>query len=409
MAAPMFFHFMICMHIALFLTIYTDIRARYGDNFANLGSVANSPPGKYLVRLDHDCEPGLVMGHDEFPQYLGVISFPTTWGSMMIRIVTFNNATDLEAVLQIESQINIKPVGRPGPPSGPALTSETLQGSSKLNEAALKSPWELDITEATAILTLMAAIEEYNGPENGSDYDTVKEMFGAAGLSGGVYTPPPRLNLTLASLIIEKNTSTALSTPSYFIHLGNSWKNLLPSLCGDFHSHYIFRAYTAYTGYLQLVSTQAIYPEYIVDGTDELSVTTNESYIMRFSGKPPTAFWSLTPYADNYLVPNGLNRYSLHKQSNITYPDGSLVYGGENTTDGPFEILLQAADVAPPANWTSNWLPAPAGGGNFSVNCESSVVFEQHESGVLTRKQYVLMALRQLCRMDHMFIQSSPS
>jgi Protein of unknown function (DUF1214) len=99
----------------------------------------------------------------------------------------------------------------------------------------------------------------------------------------------------------------------------------------------------------------------------------------------------------------------LHEQSNITYPDGSLVYGGGSTTDGPFEILLQAADVAPPANWSSNWLPAPAGGGNFSVNRELSVIFEQHESGVLTRKQYVLMALRQLCQMDHMFIRSSLS
>ena len=90
MAAPMFSHFMISKHMALFLTIYTDVRASYGDNFANLGSFADSPPGKYLVRLDHVCEPGLVMGHDEFPQYLGVISFPTTWGRMMIRIVTFN-------------------------------------------------------------------------------------------------------------------------------------------------------------------------------------------------------------------------------------------------------------------------------------------------------------------------------
>jgi hypothetical protein len=30
----------------------------------------------------------------------------------------------------------------------------------------------------------------------------VKEMFGAVGLSEGVYTPPPGLNLTLVNLII---------------------------------------------------------------------------------------------------------------------------------------------------------------------------------------------------------------
>jgi hypothetical protein len=371
----MFSHFMTCKHIALSPASYTDGNKSYGDNFANLGSVANSPPGKYLVRLSDDCEPGLVMGHTEFPQYLGVITSPTTWGSMMIRIVTFNNSTDLQAVLKIESQIDIKPVSRSGSPSGPALTTETLKGSSILNEAALKTPWGLNASDATAILTLMAAIEEYNGPENSSDYDAVQEMFRAAGISRGVYTPPPQVNLTLTSLIIAKNITAALSTQSNFIQLGNSWKNLIPALCGDFHEHYLFRAYTAYAGYLQLVSTQAIYPEYVVDGSNELSVTMNASYVIQFSGKPPAAFWSLTPYADNYLIPNGLNRYSLHEQSNITYPDGSLVYSDDNnTTDGPFEILLQAANVAPPANWTSNWLPAPAGGGSFTINCKSSLL-----------------------------------
>ena len=376
MVALMFFHSMICEHMSRSWKIYTNILASYGDNFANLGSVTNSPPGKYLVQLNDRCEPGLVMGHEKFPQYLGVISFPTTWGSMMIRIVTFNNSTDLEAVLEIESQIEVKPVSRPGPPRGPALNPEILQGSSTLNQAALKSPWELNESEAAAILTLMAAIEEYNPPENASDYDAVEKMFWAAGISKGAYTRPYGLNITLANLIIEKNTSRMTSTSSNFIDFGNSWKDLIHSLCGDFHDNYIFRAYTAYSGYLQLVSTQAIYPEYIVEDTNELSVTTNESYIMQFSGKPPTAFWSLTPYADNYLIPNGLNRYSLHEQSNITYPDGSLVYGDGSTTDGPFEILLQAADVAPPENWTSNWLPAPAGGGSFSVNCESSLISE---------------------------------
>jgi hypothetical protein len=47
--------------------------------------------------------------------------------------------------------------------------------------------------------------------------------------------------------------------------------------------------------------------------------------------------------------------------------DGRLV-GNSSTGDEPFDILLQAADVQPPANWTSNWLPAPAGGGSISVN-----------------------------------------
>ena len=293
----------------------------------------------------------------------------------MIRIVTFNNGTDLETVLRIESQIDVKPVSRTGPPSGPDLTPKTLLGSSILNAAALKTPWGLDSSEITAVLNLMAAMEPYNNPENNSDTNAVRDMFTAAGISDGIYTPPAHLNLTLANLIIAKNITASLSTQSNFIPLGNSWKTPLPSLCGDFHSDFIFRAYTAYTGYLQLVSTQAIYPEYIVNGTSQLSLTKDECYIMHFSGKPPTAFWSLTPYVDNYLVPNGLGRYSLHEQSNITYADGTLVYGAGDT-GGPFEILIQAADVPPPKNWTSNWLPAPAGGGSFNVNCEFSRIYE---------------------------------
>ncbi|RFU24971.1 hypothetical protein B7463_g11367, partial [Scytalidium lignicola] len=165
----------------------------YADNFANLGSVSNSPPGKYLLRLDHDCEPGLVMGHDEFPQYLGVVTFPTTWGSMMIRIVTFNNGTDLEAVLHIESQIDLNPVSRPGPPSGPALTPKTLLGSSVLKAAALKAPWGLNTSDTTALLDLMAAVEPYNKPENNSDDNAVRDMLSAGGIRNGIYTPPPSL------------------------------------------------------------------------------------------------------------------------------------------------------------------------------------------------------------------------
>lgn len=55
-------------------------------------------------------------------------------------------------------------------------------------------------------------------------------------------------------------------------------------------------------------------------------------------------------------------------RSGIRYPNGRLVYGGNSTSDGDeFQILVQAADKIPPANWTSNWLPAPSGGGSMSA------------------------------------------
>jgi hypothetical protein len=321
------------------------------------------------------------MGHPNFPEYKGVITSATAWGSMMIRIVTFGNSTDLEAVLQIESQIDIKPVSRFGLPSGPALTSQTLQQRNTLTAAAFKLPYQLNESDVTEILQLMAAIEQYNPPANRSDYEIVQDTFRAAGVSGSRYMPPHGLNLTLANSIIAENFSTALAAPPNpnYIELGNYWINIIPALCGDFSDvspdNYLLRAYTAYSGYLQLVSTQAIYPEYIPDDTDGLTVSTNESYIVHFSGPPPTAFWSLTLYDDNYLIPNPLNRFSLHEQSNLAY-----------AADGSYDILLQAANVAPPSNWTSNWLPAQSGGGAFSMNCESNMAFGPLKDRMLKQK-----------------------
>lgn len=70
----------------------------------------------------------------------------------------------------------------------------------------------------------------------------------------------------------------------------------------------------------------------------------------------------------NYLIPNDLHRYNIGDRDNITYPDGKLVYGPDTSSeDGMFQILVQAADVPPPKNWTGNWLPGPSGGGNVTV------------------------------------------
>jgi hypothetical protein len=120
----------------------------------------------------------------------------------------------------------------------------------------LKTPWGLNATDVTAILTFMAAIEKYNAPENSFDTRAISSMFSAVGLNNGTYTPPLGLNLTLASLIIEKNTSAVTFTASNFIPLGHDWEETIPSLGGDFGENYIFRAYTAYSGYLQLVAKQ---------------------------------------------------------------------------------------------------------------------------------------------------------
>ena len=63
---------------------------------------------------------------------------------------------------------------------------------------------------------------------------------------------------------------------------------------------------------------------------------------------------------DQYLINNTQNRYEVGDRSyQLTYPDGGLVYGPNSTnssTEGPFKVLMQPADVPPPANWTSKYV-----------------------------------------------------
>jgi hypothetical protein len=89
----------------------------------------------------------------------------------------------------------------------------------------------------------------------------------------------------------------------------------------------------------------------------------NESLLLTFSGKPllkPSGFWSLSIYgADQYLIKNKLSRFSISDRStNLTYlRSGEKVNGGNDTADGPFQVLIQNANVTSPANWTGNCLP----------------------------------------------------
>ena len=63
---------------------------------------------------------------------------------------------------------------------------------------------------------------------------------------------------------------------------------------------------------------------------------------------------------DQYLINNTQNRYEVGDRSyQLTYPDGGLVYGPNSTnasTEGLFKVLMQPADVPPPANWTSKYV-----------------------------------------------------
>ena len=352
---------------------------RYGNNFANLGSVTNSPSGDYLLTIAGNDEPGISMfaGDDcEDSKYKGIVRYPTTYGSIMFRIVVKNNGTDLDAVHAIQSQINMKTIERKGKPLAPALTPALL-GNGQLSGAALLLPFDFSTAQTTGTLQLLAQLHAANPPEDKSDLEHVNTMLTAAGIKDGRYTPPSGIDYGQVSALIVGEFE-ALRSPSNRGFDQNGWFDLLPSLSGDFHTQYTARAYIAWFGYLQLTGNEAMYPTYndptLPAAQGQMELASNESYIMTFSGKPPvTGFWSLTAYnSTNYLVPNSLDRYSLGDRSNLTYADGNQVYA-DLSSNGEFSILIQSAALAPNSNWTDNWLPSPAGGGVFTVNCKCHI------------------------------------
>ncbi|KAM0513564.1 hypothetical protein ACHAPE_007613 [Trichoderma viride] len=339
----------------------------WSNNFANLGSLNDTAPGKYL--LSYTCNPSQY-GLQPPPKssgYQGVINYPTPYGLVLPRILLKNNLTDLDAVHAIQAQIKVETVPRRDRTIAtfPRLTYELL-GSGALGPLAMVFPAALDSDSIKALLEVVARLAPYNPPIDPAQARSVTSILCEAGVSDGKYSPAVFVNYTEANEIAKSNL---LRTQNIIQLFNNEWFDYPPQYSGDFHAQYAVRSIIAYTGYLQLVQGEALYPEYMGSGIEGLSLAGNESYTLTFSGKPPVdGFWSLTAYnSSSYLISNPLNKYSVGDRSNLTYDDSQLVYGSNDRND-PFTILIQPADVTPPANWTSNWLPAPAGGGNFTVN-----------------------------------------
>lgn len=316
----------------------------YGDNFASLGSVPSSAAGKYLLQSkDSSC-----VGYE------GCITSPTTIGTLLFRVEVKNNNTD---VAYVDSYLNNSTLTgiNPHTPSHPALTPADFDNLSN--------------TTAISILQLAARLETRAIPETALFQAAVPVILELAGICNGTYSKPASANITLATAMVNASTSAFTDTPSSYPSLGNGWSILNSSYIGTYDSGtaIIPRALTATELYLGNTADEALYPTL---GTTQLSLTDSEAYLFTFSGKPPVTdagFWSVTMYDQTgYLVSNPENKFAVGDRSNITFPNGDLVYGS-GTKDGTFQVLVQDASSTPPSNWTANWLPAPSGGGDFTV------------------------------------------
>ncbi|KAF7324955.1 DUF1254-domain-containing protein [Mycena kentingensis (nom. inval.)] len=297
-------------------------------------------------------------------EYAGTIYVPTVYGLSLVRHQV-NSQADLEYIVaNIQPQYTLTEIPRENnsssAPAAPPLTTELLTEGIDSSNTAL------------ATMQLLARFARTNPPEMASQVHDISAMLALAGvdMANQTYATPSGVNLTVAQGTAGAAIAAVPLDASDWIrpNADGAWVLPDPSFAGDFGSAYAERAYLCTTGYLLMTSDQAMYPTYrAANPADKLSFLSNQTYLVEFSGKPPVnAFWSLTMYnEDGSLVDSGdalpEDRYSVNDRGNLTYPDGTLVYGdgADEEKDGTFYVLLQSTDVAIAPEWESNWLPSP--------------------------------------------------
>jgi hypothetical protein len=329
----------------------------FGDNFANVGTGGFYTAGTYLVRpYDRpggSSNVGLQSSNGTASDYVATISSPTLYGTLLVRWGV--NSTNANIVHGWQNECESKVLA----------PSKDITNANSPQLKTLVDAYNMKDSPAKNVMNLLAKYAPSNSP-----YD----QFEAAGIAHGNYTPVSSVNLTAANATAVEMVAAA-ATDSQNINVENhGWSVLSPKYIGIYRTNYALRTLIALTGYLALRNPYAVYPTWSNASSGNanafLNLKSDEAILFTFSGKPPlqeAGFWSLTAYGSDYfLIPNKQGVYALGDRSNITYSDGTRVYSTSKagSNDRSFQVLLQPADVAPPANWTSNWLPAPAGGGD---------------------------------------------
>ena len=304
---------------------------RYGENYANIGSVANRTAGSYLLRRSVDFNEQLGFqphGKSCDQAYAGCVNSLTTDGTILKSCLVRNNGSDLAYVQGLLQESSVSTVKRSytckDVPSKP-ITNATFVGLS--NNTALET------------LELPARLEARNLPIDTNLTSYVRDKLRVAGIANGRYRKPHGVNITEAYAAF--NAFIARFNKNGVQKLGNGRGRYVPQ--GRYVSNYTARAH-AVKVHLANTEDQPLYPLYDSSET-ELSLSNSQAYMYAFSSKPPVesdGFWSLIVYkSSGYFVANSVNVYEVGDRSNITYLDGQQVCGANaSTVDEPFQILI---------------------------------------------------------------------
>ncbi|KAJ3254410.1 hypothetical protein HK103_007204 [Boothiomyces macroporosus] len=151
--------------------------------------------------------------------------------------------------------------------------------------------------------------------------------------------------------IVKTIQAAALETGKQY---GNGWSDTSDSIIGNFGENYLVRAAVAFSVYLALPPTMAIYYQTVKDATTGAPYSGSNEYQFTFKQLPPAnGFWSITAYYGlgdpnyGFLIKNPIERFSIGDRT------AGLIYN----PDGSLTITVSAVQ---PANPSANWLPVGA-------------------------------------------------
>lgn len=324
---------------------------------------SGSQGGVYLLQSALDAKQGKAGYQAETnvkSQYKGYINFPGRYGTILQKYLLPSNNGSLDAVHKLQDATTIKEVSRPssGAPQAPVLTYDFLGVATG---PPGNSPGSLQ-ADLNRRLGALARIQPFNPAVLVADRPDLDRVLAMAGIANGNYTTPARVNATEAVYGLRQVGQADAS----FAVKNNGWTQSDPKTQGYYEGDYGVRSVAAFSNWLQQIPSEALYPlpsnatQLVVGedptplGSGALPIGAKQSILLTFGEKPPVnGYWSVTNYdTSGHFVKNSLDRYSIGSRDNITYPNGQGVYSSK-TGSGPFQILIQPADVAPPANWTN--------------------------------------------------------
>ncbi|MBM0124213.1 DUF1254 domain-containing protein [Pimelobacter simplex] len=313
----------------------------YTENFANLGSVEQTPPGDYAIVGPDDA-------HAPLPKHVTRVVSPYDRVWIIERIYADNDdLKDQAKVHRIQDATTVTPLSR-----YPRPAKVTTPRDPDSTAAPVRLPSGMGFYDRLG--DLLAAF-----PPPAADAPALEEL-GQIGVGAGRH---PSTDATLDAdtragmeAAIAAGQATVLQDAMARYGQGFAQHNgYLITPTGTYGTDHRLRSVVTQVGLGALRPEQAMYPLALLDRTGQ-PLTGAKRYVVHVpAGQLPpltdTGFWSLTLYDnDGFVVANEIDRYAINDRTDL-----------HHNADGSIDLYVQATRPTDPDR-ARNWLPTPAGG-----------------------------------------------